>query len=109
MSYDVDLRISTGGTVSHIVWNANITSNLQPMFQIALPGDGGLNSLNDAKAGDVAPAVLAAADHMDADPHTYTPLNPANGWGSYDIARKWLRELGEACQDNPLCTIDVSS
>jgi hypothetical protein len=85
----------------------NMTHNVSPMWRIA----GCYEALYESegkKASDVLPALLVAADHMEANAEQHLLLNPPNRWGSYDGALSWLRKVITACQENPDALIRVS-
>ncbi len=109
MSYDVHFEIDTGGTEPAIVGNDNLnnTYNCSPMFRRALGGNG-INDLNGKIASDVLPTLRVAVSHMAANPEIYTPMNPANGWGDYPTARKFLEDILLSAAAHPKATIRVS-
>jgi hypothetical protein len=107
MSYDVTLYVmrQTPGLYTD-VYEANITSNLGAMFRLALGV--GFKELAGMKAADAEPILAEAVWDMTMDERKYTPLNPANGWGSYESGLLFLRRLLQACQQNPDADIRIS-
>lgn len=108
MSYDVYLEADTGGPDLVDVWWANHTSNTSRMWSIAL-GDKSLRDLDGHEAGVEVERLAAAVARMEAAPRFYRRFNPENGWGSYDTALDFLRELTDACRRHPKTTIRVSA
>jgi len=129
MSWWVGVEIDSGGEEPAELSDRNITYNVGGMFRAALgipePGihiedyrcrcryaeDGGhetgLKALHGAPCTEAAGAISAALARMDADPATYQAMNPPNGWGSYDSARKDLRWLLGQCRAHPKGSIYV--
>lgn len=115
MSYDVYLKINTGKEMTTVVDVGNYTSNIGGMYQKAFSGDlqsqkeaHGIRCIHDMKASDAAPYIQLAIVEMEDDPDDYKSMNPANGWGNYEGALKYLKDILQACEDHPECIIDVS-
>lgn len=94
MSLDICLQADVGGPelveVDGCDWN--MTHNVTPMWRLA----GVYESLYESKgqlAGEHIEKLRAGVNHMKANPDAYKNLNPANGWGSYEVALKWLKEV----------------
>lgn len=49
--------------------------------------------------------LRAAIIRMAADPARFIRHNAENGWGTYYQFLPWLRELLEACEENPDATV----
>lgn len=110
MSYWVYLEIDTGapeGEWPDAVEIGNMTSNVSPMWAKALGGVR-LRDFHHVNAGEAAPKLAEAVKAMEADPDGYEEMNPPNGWGDYDGALGFLRDLAEACAKHPKCRIRVS-
>ncbi|MFE4857323.1 hypothetical protein [Streptomyces sp. NPDC056670] len=110
MSYDISLRVTVdvGGPEPAEFCPADIgnyTSNVSPLWSEALGRR--LADLKDANAGDSLPALKRAVAAMEADPDKYRPMNPKNGWGDYEGALQYLRELRNACTAYPNATIHI--
>lgn len=107
MSYDVWLEISTGGPEPVEVkgTDRNMTSNVAPMWRKA---GADLAEFAGRTAGEVLPVLEAAIRAMVDNPADYEPLNPANGWGSYDTCLRFLNELRADFERHPRATIHVS-
>jgi hypothetical protein len=90
----------------------NYTRNVSPMWARALDG----TTLGDVIESTPAVAQIAgrlqvAVARMEADPATYRAMNPENGWGDYDGALAYLRNLADACvvmAPHPGCVVRVS-
>lgn len=107
MSYDLDLRIDTGGEHPVTVHDVgNYTSNVSGMWTKALGFP--LADLDGRLAADAIPDLRRAAWAMANNPDTYRAMNPENGWGDYEGARDYLVQLLEGCLAHPKTTIGVS-
>lgn len=111
MSYDISLYVTVdvGGPEPVEYCPASIgnyTSNVAPMWTEALGHS--LSDLADANAGDSLPALQQAVAAMEADPDKYRAMNPGNGWGNYEGALDYLRDLRDACAAYPNATIHIS-
>lgn len=107
MSYDISLTIDTGGEfLAEVCDVGNHTGNTRPMWDKAISGD--FKSLNGKNAGESIELLTLAVKHMEEHEDEYTPLNPPNGWGSYDTALDYLKKLLRACEDHPKSTIYMS-
>lgn len=111
MSYTIWLEIDTGrtdGEWSEVVEVGDYTMNVAPMWTQALGGTM-LREYHHAPCSEAAGPLAEAVKRMEADPGTYREMNPANGWGDYDGALRYLRRVAEACAQNPACRIAVSA
>jgi hypothetical protein len=109
MSYDIDLTIDTGSDEPiTAVEVGNYTSNVGPMWADALGGRL-LREYHDAPCSEAAGPLAEAVQRMEVDPERYRVMNPPNGWGNYEGALAYLRELAEACARHPKCTIWISA
>jgi hypothetical protein len=97
----------------------NITYNVDPMFALALSGDGStagcwtgadvvfhlntpaMKRFLGRRAGDCIEPLRAACAHMASHPSTYAKLNPDNGWGDSDSALLYLVHFLRACEGSP--------
>ncbi|MDR3080970.1 MAG: hypothetical protein LBV60_08580 [Streptomyces sp.] len=110
MSYDISLRMTVDvGDPEPVEFCpadiGNYTSNCHPMWTDALGHS--LSDLKNANAGDSLPALQKAVAAMEADPARYRAMNPKNGWGNYEGALDYLRELRNACAAFPDATIHI--
>jgi hypothetical protein len=122
MSYDTYMVIDTGGeypaTVKEI---GNMTSNVSPMWSLALQAAGCkpeqeghrflLSKLEGWSGADAIPVLEKAVAHIydAANYETYAALNPENGWGDVDSARRYLRNILEACREHPKAKLHFST
>lgn len=115
MSYDVDLIMQTGPeTWATAAECGNMTLNVGVMYRLVIPaadedGPAGLRRLHDLRAEVAAPLLRAAVEAMEADPERFEALNPANGWGSYEGAMRYLRTILKACETHPWAMVQVSA
>lgn len=106
MSYDCYMMIDTGGKDHAIVEDiGNYTYNAGPMFRQALGC--GLIDLEGKPGAEIEPLLARAVAHMVEHPEIYEPMNPPNGWGDYDGARRYLTEVWRACQKHPKAYLAV--
>lgn len=107
MSYDIYLQIDTGAEYPATVYEVgNYTSNVSRMWTKALGHP--LYELNDRNAGESVAALDDAISWMQANPDEFRAMEPANGWGDYAGALKYLRRLREGCAQHPKTVIYVS-
>lgn len=95
------------GRTWHEAYQANITHNLIPMWKLA-GVYGALYESHGRLARDILPALEFGLLFMATHPDECRKLDAPNGWGKYDDARPWLRELAEACRRYPLADIRIS-
>ncbi|MFJ4808526.1 hypothetical protein [Streptomyces longwoodensis] len=111
MSYDIALylKVDTGRPepIDYCAANiGNYTANVSGMWADALGY--WLADLNGRTAGDCIDDLKRAVDDMEQRPHHYRAMNPANGWGNYEGALEYLRELLIACCAHPKAEIHIS-
>lgn len=94
----------------HTVYNANVTHNLAKMASEAgiyeclwRPDEHGIEQAEQI----IEPLAKGLADMRDR-PHHYTPMNPSNGWGSYERFVPWCEKYLEACREYPKASVRVS-
>jgi len=63
-----------------------------------LPGHG---DIKPPTARRVAKVLRAMAFEMRHRPDAYRAMNPANGWGDYDGALRYIESFAEACETAP--------
>ena len=107
MSYDVWLEITVDTGTDHNLWllDVNHTSNCAPMWRHA---GADLREYDGKPASEAAGPLTEAVARMEADPDTYRAMNPPNGWGDYDTALAFLREIAQACARHSKATVRVS-
>jgi hypothetical protein len=107
VSYAIWLEIDTGsGEFATVAELGDYTANVGPMWCDALNGKL-LREFRDAPCSEAAGPLAAAVKRMEADPDHYRAMNPPNGWGDYDGALRYLRNLAEACAEHPRCRIHI--
>lgn len=125
MSYDTSIIIDTGGEYpAEVEEVGNYTSNVSFMYALALPNkvfEGGCHSgygepnprtglpgLSGLKCKLAELLLNEAIDYMIGNEEELTKLEPANGWGSYRGAVKYLRDCINACNRHPKAIFAVS-
>ena len=112
MSLDIYLTENTCPTCGRgdEVFAANITHNLTDMADEAdlygplwRPEENGVTTAQDL----IAPLETGIAA-MRADPPRFNAHDSPNGWGTYKVFLPWLKNLLEACRENPTATVRVS-
>lgn len=106
MSWDISLEIDTGRKMTSVVECGNMTFNVSGMYRAA----GVMLSEMDEMPAEKAIPILAAALRYFDDPanaESLKALEPDNGWGSVDGARKYLVNLLAQCIEHPLTTVHV--
>lgn len=106
MSYDVYLEVDAGGPEPIEAYWRNHTSNTAGMWRKA-----GLDirACSGVGAAQFAEGLAGALTAMRESPSDYLPMNPPNGWGSYETTLEFLGDLLGACQMYPRATVRVSS
>lgn len=109
MSYWTYLEIDTGNEqFADVVEIGNYTSNVAPMWRDALGGTR-LRDFSDAPCSEAAGTLADAVKRMEDNPDYYRAMNPPNGWGDYEGALGYLRDLADACAKHPRCRIRISA
>ena len=84
----------------------NHTYNVYPMYLRAM-GNGLTDLLNGKKCKDVIPILQKGIASMEDDPDTYKKMNPPNGWGTYETALEFLKEILNACETHKDYKIEI--
>jgi hypothetical protein len=92
----VDVEVSDVG---------NYTYNVSKMYGEAMGET--LSYFHDMKAIDAIDLLYKGVIEMENNPDKYKSMNPENGWGNYEGALEYLKELLNACVKNPNATIQV--
>jgi hypothetical protein len=92
------------------VFTANITHNLSRMARAAgifqhlwCPEEIGL-----ARASELIEPLRDALAALQSDPARFAPLNPVNGWGTYDQFVSFVADYLGACERFPDALVEVS-
>ena len=108
MGYRVSFSIDTGGEEPYFLEQSfGHTYNCVQMFREVL-GKEGINSLDTMQAKDCILALENAIIYMEFFPEKFKPMEPPNGWGTYETALDFLREILVMAQAHPKTTIHVS-
>ncbi len=110
VSLDLDLFIDVdcGGPEPERIYlfDRNYTHNVVPMWEAA----GVYSALYESDgmlAGLLVDTLAEGVAHMERNPKRYERLNPPNGWGSYETALPFLRDVLAACRRYPKATVGV--
>lgn len=112
VSYDVHFSAVVDGHEVCVFEAGNHTSNCSPMWAKALRSAGcevWPSELNGKRAGEYAKRLEQAVAHMAQHPDEYRPMNPTNGWGSYETALEYLSKIADGAREFPSSTIRVSA
>lgn len=95
------------GGETTVVWHRNITHNLGRMAEAA-----GLyhalwrpEEIGATHAHMLVGRLEEGIRKLTSDPDRFTPLNPANGWGTYEQLVDFTRSFLAACNAHPDCTV----
>lgn len=109
MSYDVYMTVEPGpGIFETRLEIGNMTSNVASMWRKASPGTDGLAGIHGKTGAQVAAQLRAGVTDMLKHQADYEPLAPANGWGSFGGALRYLERITEAAEAHPNATFEVS-
>jgi hypothetical protein len=109
MSLDLDLLGPACPTChrTDTFWSGNITHNLGDMAKAAgvygvvwRPEENGITT-----AAQMIPLLRAGLAKLKRSPARFRALNPANGWGSYDVLRTFLADYLAECARTPTATV----
>jgi hypothetical protein len=89
------------------VYSGNMTHNVSPMWDLAGIYDDLYNS-DGKKADDIVINLWNGYNKMVKNPKKFQKLNPENGWGSYETALTYLKEIIDACGEYPEAIIRIS-
>jgi hypothetical protein len=105
MSYDIRMTVDHGDGYKTRVADFNVTYNLAPMFRAAgLPESvRSLYGLSGTEAQDLLRETRA---RMRRKPDYFKTFNPENGWGSYDLALRLLKEMYVMTRLHPRAVIE---
>lgn len=103
MSLDIWLRCDCCGMERD---SLNVTHNMTPMWHKAgVYAD--LYESDGDKALEHIDSLARRLNHMLTNRDEYLPLEPANGWGSYQSAVAFLANWVNECANYPSMTIRV--
>lgn len=108
MSFDVSLQmdVDTGGEKPYqlVLFDGNVTFNLAPMWHKA---GWDFHLVRDRPASEVIHSAESVLFELLLHPEEYTPLNPANGWGSYDTLVNFFTEFVQALKRHPKSIVRI--
>lgn len=100
----------SGSDEENEVYSANITHNLNNMADAAgvydclwRPDEHGMT-----KAAQLIEPLRVGLGVLNAEPERFMPLNPSNGWGTYDGLVRFVARYLEACERWPDADVHVS-
>lgn len=99
------LTIDTGGAETLDIWDRNHTSNTAFMWRDA---GADLAEMGGMDAPTAAGVLARAIGELETKPDVYRPMEPANGWGSYESCLDFLRSIRDACVAHPKASLRVS-
>jgi hypothetical protein len=103
MSLDISITIKKEVEV----FDGNATHNLIKMWEKAGIYDDLYNS-GGKKSKEILPNLLKGLSKMLKNAKGYKKLNPKNGWGNYEGAILFLKDVISACEKNPNGKINIS-
>lgn len=106
MSYDINLKIHTGIEEAIVIECGSYTYNVSAMYYEAF-GENGLRAIDDMKAGDAVPILKKAIIYFIEHEEELKLLNPENGWGDYEGAKRYIENILVECKLHPACTVRV--
>jgi len=89
------------------IYSRNITHNLTGMWNKAGIYDSLYNS-HRMRPKEIIGLLRSGLAHMEDNPAEYRLLEPENGWGSYENALEFLRDVIAICSRYPNATIGIS-
>ena len=106
----MNLNVSLKGVSGKIVYDANITHNLNTMaleagiYHILWRPE----EIKAKCAKDIILPLTKGLLSLLKEPDTYKKYNPKNGWGNYDNLVEFTRLYLEACIEYPYAEILIS-
>jgi hypothetical protein len=98
MGYDISIiKQCTCGEHTETLYSTGDTFNMAPVYQIIFDCELGIKMLDGFTLSEVGHALNFAINNMRKMKNELIPLNPSNGWGSYDDTLKMLIELKSEC------------
>lgn len=109
MSLDFYLMADTGAPEEsrEDIFDVNYTHNVIPMWKLAGVFDALYNSKGKL-AGELVDTLAQGVAAMETNPAAYIALNPSNGWGSYETALPFLKNILRMCRLHPKAIVDIS-
>jgi len=111
MSLDIELYYTKDPQEDNIVYEANITHNLNKMATKAglyYPLWRATDVLEVKCAGDLIPLLKAGIKVLESDRAYFEEFNPENGWGDYDGLLHFAQSYLDACKNHPYASVYIS-
>ena len=111
MSLDVELYYEKDLQEDNIVYEANITHNLNRMATQAglyYPLWRATDVLAVKQAGELIPLLRAGIKALESNREYFEEFNPENGWGDYEILLSFARAYLVACERHPYSLVYIS-
>jgi hypothetical protein len=103
MSWDFYLVDDNGDEITG-TW-FNYTYNVSGMFDAAVGETP--SEWDGRKAGDLVPVCSKILADFADRPEFYRAMNPENGWGDFEGARTFIRNIQDVCADRPDAPVHV--
>lgn len=98
MGYDISItKTCSCGEHTETLYSTGDTFNMSPVYKIIFDCDLGIKKLEGFTLFEVSCALNFAINNMRKMKNELVPLNPSNGWGSYDDTLQMLIELKDEC------------
>ena len=107
MSLDFDLIAKDEDGNEIQVLSLNYTHNVTDMW-IKADVYNSLYMSNGLHGRDVINKIEVGLKHMNEHQAEYELLNPSNGWGDYNGAWVFLKEILDGCKQYPSARIEIS-
>lgn len=78
------------------------------MWRKAMPESDGLAGFDGLTASECIPTLRSGIQKMEDNPKDFTPMNPENGWGSFEGQLDFLRNVLNLFLSAPKATVVVS-
>lgn len=125
MSYDTSIMIDSGGEyLAELEDVGNYTGNVSTMYYKAMPGlypggskynghgepdpCSGLPGISGLACGEAIGILDSGIKYMEDHATELRELNPSNGWGDYEGALGYLRDIRAAVVRHPKGVIGVN-
>lgn len=108
MSYDISFKAKLEGANQWVYVgddSLNVTSNVSAMIKEVC----GLypSEWNGNRCSIMHPVLLHGADLLSLYPNRYRCFEAANGWGTVETTRDFLRRVADNCGQFPMAVLEV--
>lgn len=103
MSLSLTLVSNECSTCGHMenTETLNYTYNVSPMWYEIFPDDSCMIDIDGLTGKESLTKLNYAVSEMENNPDKFIPMNPENGWGSYEGFKRYLKELIMMAENNP--------